>query len=136
MTPKHLFGIAAIIMSVGYLLQSLPEAQALNTPAVDLGANPYRSFHGLGPNHTMSLDSTQDFIVTTVMSDNSSCALLVNGSSVHSTSQNYNPFFFYAGTQNSNAFTSGQGHLVIPSGASFALANCGTWYLEGYYVRP
>ena len=67
---KQLFGYAAIIMAIGFLVRSFMPAYAFNGPTVSMGSNPIKNFYGVnritaGSRVTIfSNTSSSDFIIT------------------------------------------------------------------------
>ena len=61
---KQLFGIAAIIMAIGFFVRSFQPAHALNGTNISMGSNPIEDFSGYGSIFTNT--SGHDFIITDI----------------------------------------------------------------------
>lgn len=73
MQTNTLFGIAAIIASIGYVLHALPFAHAYpQSPNVSFGANPIQSFYNGNCNASPNVFTNaeqQDFVITDIVND-------------------------------------------------------------------
>lgn len=136
MKIDKLFGVAAIICSLGYFMRSLPFAQAFpQGPNLSLGANPYMSFTGsidqsVGNRTLLTVPSDQIFIVTTCVANSAYIDLKQNNDTIITGSSN---------GCTTGALHDGNGHLVISSGSDLkVLSTYGTryYYIEGYYAQP
>lgn len=68
---KQLFGIAAILFGIGFVIRSFQPAYALNGPNVSMGINPIQHYYStcpFGGNTIFSNNSSSDFIITDVIS--------------------------------------------------------------------
>ena len=89
---KVLFGYAAILLSIGFVIRSIAFAYAFPSgPNVSMGSNPIENIYGNksgGGSHPASFDtiwtnnSEYDLIVTTMITDDDDCGFGVNGSSL------------------------------------------------------
>ena len=64
MKANYLFGIAAIIFSMGHFLRSFPTANAQIGPSVGYGINQIVSFAGKGDSSLVTVPTDQDLIIT------------------------------------------------------------------------
>ena len=139
---RQLFGYAAILFGLGFLVRSFMPAYAITGPTVSLGSNPVENFYEM-PNLSggTSVDiftnsSSQDFVLTTYMhgGQSSRCGLTLDGQNifVHTTA----------------SYESIEGHgskdlrLMIPAGSVLRMKNynsAGTlncpYYIEGHYIH-
>lgn len=138
---KQLFGYAAIIMAIGFLVRSFMPAYAFNGPTVSMGSNPIENFYGSqymsgGASTTILANtSSSSFVITQYLSNEYSCTIQVDGLfpiSEASSSHGYQ----YLST--STKFT---GTLLIPSGSTLSFKNLAAgsqfckYYIEGYYTH-
>ena len=81
MDYRKILSFAAVIFSTGYFVRSFQPANAFPQGSnVGTGSNPVVNFYESGSNSsTITLDQTQDFIITTIVSTSSSCFPNVNG---------------------------------------------------------
>ena len=150
---KILFGIAAMIASIGFTIQSIVPADALMTSSVSYGSNPYKAFYGTTQQGTTSLltTNTETFIITGVTSDDGDdLSVVIDGVTVipatsldekdtyhspqNSTYDSYN--WAYA---RSNLFLNGNATLPVEPGETLQV-NCSNnsgcfYYIQGYYVH-
>ena len=133
------------ILATGFLLlcgsvfvHSLNSANAFPRGVnSSLGSNPKVSFYDANTNSSpIGLEPTQDFIMTTLISNSNSCIPSVNGIQVYPITGSDNPFYYNYNNNNKSFFLEGNGNLHVPAGQSLLLTNCSTFYLEGYYVHP
>jgi len=83
---KQLFGYAAILFGLGFLLRSVLPAHAFNTSNVSLGTNPVESWSGYITSSTSSWETlqsfTNDFIITdftiSQLNQHSSCQIVLS----------------------------------------------------------
>ena len=139
---KQLFGYAAIIMAIGFLVQPYLPAYAFNGPTVSMGSNPIENFYDAqymsgGTSITIfSNASSSSFIVTQYFSESDRCAIQVDGQSPFSDS-----YGTYGHKNLSGASTSFTGTLLVPAGSTLSLKNVVTgslfckYYVEGYYTH-
>ena len=69
-TWKNLFGVAAILFGVGYVIRGIHPAQAFNSPSVSVGENPIESHYFIcnNSNVTVLINGTaMDYIVTDIL---------------------------------------------------------------------
>ena len=87
---RQLFGYAAILFGLGFLVRSFMPAYAVTGPTVSLGSNPVENFYEM-PNLSggTSVDiftnsSSQDFVLTTYMhgGQSSRCGLTLDGQNI------------------------------------------------------
>ena len=132
---RVLFGYAAILMAMGFLVRSFSPANAYNGPMVKTGENPSRSFYG-----TVSQSSNLD-ILTTAIDE----VFIVTSCYVGESS--YMDFYSSNGKILDGRFCSmpnlslshGNGRLVVPSASTLRITNTFTnygfeYYVEGYYA--
>ena len=114
---KQLFGYAAILFGIGFVIRSFVPAYAYNGPNISLGSNPIEHFSGSGT--VFSNTSGRDFIITDV-----SC----NGDTVLNISSS-NAWFCRAGA--SHSFSSG---LRVSDGENVTASGY-VLFLSGYYAH-
>ena len=63
---KNLFGIAAVIMALGFFVRSFQQAHAVSGPSVSLGSNPIKSWgYDVTASSNKTVETfTSDFVVT------------------------------------------------------------------------
>ena len=141
---KYLFGASALVASVGFTAQALRPANASMPVGMQWGDFPIQSFsHHDGtaptPGSSMTADlltvpSDRIFVVTTVIANNYTCQLYVDGS-LKRGSEN----LFHYNNEKTNAFIVGNAHLVVPAGSTLQLygyyGTCYIEHLEGYYAH-
>ena len=140
---KPLFGYAAILFGLSFLVRSFMPAYAFNGPSVSMGSNPIKSFYGVnrinaGNRVTIfSNSSSHDFIITQTRQNNQyTCAFEIDTETI---------FSHYSGTLGDDRiyeFQTFNGTLVLPAGstlsqtydASYGDNDC-VYYVEGYYTH-
>lgn len=127
---KRLFGIAAILFGIGFILQSIMPAKANPTgPSVGYGSNPWESFYTESPGTLFSTSSSEVFIITTMISGGGACYFYIDG--VKAISQNF--------TQKEYGTSAARGlHFVVEPNSTLSIngsCNFG-FYLDGYYTQP
>ena len=139
---KSLFGYAAIITAIGFLVRSFMPAYAFNGPSVSMGSNPIENFYDAqymsgGASMTIfSNASSGSFIVTQYFSESDRCAIQVDGQSPFS--ENYSTYGIKTLNGGATSFT---GTLLVPAGSTLSLKNIATgslfckYYVEGYYTH-
>ena len=140
---KQLFGYAAIICSIGFLVRSFMPAYAFNGPTISIGSNPIENYYAM-PNLSINTSTTilsntssNDFMVTKYLAPAyaDSCNLMLDSQNlfVHSTnSQDKIDQYNNPGALN----------LIVPSGSTLKMKNYNTnsgkncpYYIEGYYIH-
>lgn len=133
---KRLFGIAAILFGIGFILQSIMPAKANPTgPSVSYGSNPWKSFWVIGNGTFLTTSASEMFVITTILQNSTNCALEINGNNAFNGQWAYS----HSNASSRNAVVSGNLHYVIEPNSSllFAGVGCGVGqYLEGYYTQP
>ena len=132
---RVLFGYAAILMAMGFLVRSFLPANAYNGPMVKSGENPSRSFYG-----TVSQSSNLDILTTAVDE-----VFIVTSCYVRNSS--YMDFYSSNGkilegkfcNMQNLSFSHGNGRLVVPSASTLKIRNTAStidfeYYVEGYYA--
>jgi hypothetical protein len=132
---KQFLSFAVVLFAASFFVRSFQPAHALNGPSTDLGANPHQSFYG-DADTTITLESTQDFIIQTAMGSNDYCRLLIDGVIINKYSASYNPLWYNGAYPTNSVFVSGRAHLRVPAGAILRMEGCSGWYVDGYYTRP
>jgi hypothetical protein len=129
---SNCFGIAAIIIAVGFTAKSIQASYA--GPILDHGNFPYESFtgsHSHGQSTTLlTVPAGQSFIVTGGNADGPYCDLYSDNTMVL---EGYSQAFKSSG----GLLNYGNAHIEIPAGASLVITGSGstcTYYLEGYYA--
>jgi hypothetical protein len=127
--------------SFSFEARRLGESKTANAfphgPNVGKGSNPVVNFYESGSNNsTIALDSSQDTIITTIISNSTSCFPNVNGTHIYPVAGTGNPFYYNYNNNNKSFFLEGKGNLLIPAGQTLVLENCSEFYIEGYYVHP
>ena len=130
---RILFGCAAVIVSMGWAIDSIRQSYA-RPPMLDFNDAPYRVFTGNMSNGQqdtlMTVSSGQSLILTGGTSSTTNChiyedtTMKLDGGS-------------YALVQN-GLFSNGQGHLPISAGSTLYMRASGgscTYYIEGYLVE-
>jgi hypothetical protein len=128
---KRLFGIAAILFGIGFILQSIMPAKANPTgPSVGYGSNPWKSFYVESPGTLFSTSSSEVFIITTMISGGGTCYFYIDGvRAIHQdmTQRQY-------GTSAARSL-----HYVVEPSSTISIdgqsCNFG-FYLDGYYTQP
>ena len=132
---RVLFGYAAILMALGFLVRSFSPANAYNGPMVKTGDNPSRSFYGTvqGSEDLLTTASDEVFVITSCYLY-SSAYMDIYASNTELLDGNLG----LCNLQNSS-FSNGNGRLIVPSGTTLGVTN--TWphqsyayYIEGYYA--
>jgi len=143
MNGRQLFGIAAIIMALGYFMRSFQPAQAFNGPTVSLGSNPLVSFAGKGNATLITVPLDRDMVLTDFDFSNTD-------------SGNYGHHTVYLKDPQGNVYgqwwlrksyselvdmsISKQSGLLIPAGTELVFdeggSNYVTYTISGYYVHP
>ena len=138
---KQLFGYAAILFGIGFVIRSFMPAYAFNGPTVSMGSNPIENFYdaqymGGGASMTVFTNtSSSSFIITQYFSENYRCAIQVDGQSPFS--DDYGTY----GYQYLGGATSFTGTLLVPAGSTLSFKNVATgslfckYYVEGYYTH-
>jgi len=138
---KQLFGYAAILFGIGFVIRSFMPAHAFNGPTVSMGSNPIENFYdaqymGGGASMTVFTNtSSSSFIITQYLSTAYYCAVQVDGLSPISERNTYGYQSLSGGTEN---FT---GTLLVPAGSTLSFKNVATgsqfckYYVEGYYTH-
>ena len=140
MVHKNLFGLATVIFSISFLVDSLQTAFAGPTgPNVSLGFNPIDNFSLLCTNNSQTLvpaDANRDFIVTDIITGDDS----TNYSPVPSTLTFNGGITMTVSTLQSHRFETG---LKIPANTTLDCQNgTGTNHYHfnvtvlGYYAHP
>ena len=143
---RNLFGIAAVISSVGFLIWSIGQATAFpQGPNVSLGSNPLESFYGSIVGQTasevqvFSNTSGQDFIITSLQRiptspSGQNCAWNIDGGNFTYTS--FSSFTYNASLDSVNPL-----NLVLHDGQVLSMYKTSSsqpcWYfVSGYYAHP
>jgi hypothetical protein len=140
---RVLFGYAAILLSIGFVIRSITFAYAYPTgPNVSMGSNPIENFYGFdgisGQSNNTIFTSTSLFIITQFLSNNNDwCGLQIDGQSV------FNHYNNSLGLERTNSYSSFKGTIVVSAGSTVSIKNlhpssqmnC-AYYLEGYYTHP
>ena len=149
---KSLFGLAAIILSIGFTAQSVLPAQAHLGPSVSYGSNPHKAFYGTIQQGTVTLltTTTETFIITGVTSDDGDeLSVLIDGTTAvpatsldekatyHSAQSNTYASFNWAYARE-NLFLSGNAALPVEPGSTLEVScgggNC-FYYVQGYFAH-
>jgi hypothetical protein len=136
---KNLFGYAAILFAVGFVIRSIAVAYAVPSgPSVSYGNIPYQSFAGSLSANTYAdlliIPSDQIFIVTSCISStyNSDQYGILYEDATNKSG---------AGCYSEGALRNGHAHVVIQPGTTLKLKNnhysyTTHYYVEGYYAHP
>ena len=143
---KTLFGIAAILFGAGFFVRSFSPAHAFQSPVVQLGANPIENIQGvaiMSGNSTSTIwtnNTSDDFIVTTVLFHTNYCKLTVDGNTDGLAQiPNYGKM---ESNMPSSAFIQGNAKLKLSPNSTLDFLHYGSsthhcnYYMEGYYVHP
>lgn len=143
---KVLFGYAAILLSIGFVIRSITFAYAYPTgPSVSMGSIPYETFAGglsvtgqsSSPNKSkvlLTVPSDNIFVVTTCITGN---RISIN-EVISGTSSNLGGW----GCHTEGALRNGNSHIVVDSGAELKVSMSGStqssqsYFIEGYYAHP
>ena len=140
---KVLFGYAAILLSIGFVIRSITFAYAYPTgPNVSMGSNPIENIYGYdqiaaGNTNTLFTNNTQGpFIITQYLSNTTLyCTLQIDGNSILEHHKNFGQDYVYG----ANNFT---GTIVVSAGSTLSIKNnagdyrqC-AYYMDGYYAHP
>ena len=135
-SAQKLFGIAAIITSIGFLFQSFSSANANIGPMVSMGTNPIQHYYTNCDNQTnftiFSNSSNDDFIITDVYLYYGTVTLKIDGNTALI-------LHYYQGDNSGsthNPFVSG---IRVPSGSTLTCTDNGDAprvTISGYYARP
>ena len=155
MKIDKLFGIAAIISSLGYFMSSLPSAEAYpQGPSVSLGSNPIFSMGGDSSGTLLTVPSDQSIVVSDVVLGASgtnnythACTGIVNilnnsGTILASFRLSSDTSPYYSSQSNMAGQLShqfGSGILVQPNDSLMIdiSGDCTVSYtISGYYVQP
>ena len=136
---KKQFGLASILFGIGFIIQSLPFAQAYQGPNVGMGSAPYESFSGtINNNQTntlLTIPANSIFIVTTCITNSTNVDLIKDSSIVLEGGSGV------CASSPTTSFRSGNGHLIIDGNSILQIDNsncCNNYqyYIEGYYAQP
>ena len=139
---KQLFGYAAIIFGIGFVIRSFLPAHAFNGPNISTGSNPITNFYGqeyLSPGAGPTLftnTSSGSYIITQYLSSQSWCSIQIDGQSVLS---HYHNTWSSANVPGATDF---RGTIAVPAGSTVSIKNihpnsnknCG-YYMEGYFAH-
>ena len=140
---KQLFGYAAILFGIGFVIRSFMPAYAFNGPSISAGANPIQNFYGVnritaGARVTIfSNTSSSDFIITQTRQNNQThCAFEIDNTSV------FNHYSSALGDDRIYEYQTFNGTLVVPAGSTLSHTyddssgdqDC-VYYVEGYYTH-
>ena len=132
MNDKRLFGYAAIIASLGFVLQSMMPANAFNGSHISLGSNPIQDATAIcsatNTSVLFSNNSSRPFIITEIVRSypTQGTTLEVNGQRI----------FEVQGHSNSELFFSFRSGLVISPGSTVYCGHGGyRMTISGYYTH-
>ena len=136
MDYRNILAFGFVLLCGAVFVQSFNFANAYpQGPNISLGSNPVENFYG-SASSLGSLTFQNDFIVTTLLSNSTSCNPTIDGVSFF-TGTGTNSIFFYRYTDSANSpFTTGNATLKIQAGSSLSLGSCGDVHISGYYVHP
>ena len=133
---KILFGYAAVLLSIGFVIRSITFAYAYPTgPSVSMGSIPYASFSGKNNTSILTTNSNENFIITGVVTSSSSCYLYVED-----TVAIKNAFLWKetaSQLNNSLNIVVSPNSTVRMAGGTNNTSSCSdSWYVQGYYAHP
>ena len=136
MSQKNYFGIAAIILSIGFSLSSFMQAKASYGPTVSLGSNPLKSWSGqVSQTGWQNLETlSSDFIITDVtLSGNNDCRIILSNQNSSLGGNHFVSAYSYYNDAYMGRFQSG---IRVPSGTTlYAYINNGSlcyYTISGY----
>lgn len=137
--PLFVTSIALVVFAFGYLLRSVPAAQALpEGPDVTGGTNPYLSFTGATSTSVdlYTVPNDRIFVLTGACTSNNN-ANLRESSTIKVYAQSSAMFCSTTGTTG-GFLARGQGHLVFAPGNTVGIetATSVVYTLQGYLARP
>ena len=148
---KSLFGVAAIVLSIGFTIQSILPSHAQIGPSVSYGQNPYKAFYGMASQGNTSLltTSAETFLITGInANDGENLSVEIDGvtaipasaldekqtyhSAQSATYDSYN--WAYA---RENLFLSGKMMLPVEPGSTLSISCANSsgcfYYIQGYF---
>jgi hypothetical protein len=150
---KQLFGIAAIITSIGVTIRSFQPANAHMGGSISYGQNPYKAFYGEAVQGTTTLLTTtsETFIITGInANDGTSLSRQIDGITVvpgnildekgtYHTSQGSTSASFNWAYARDNLFLSGNAHVPVEPGSTLDVqcddsSGC-FYYVQGYFAH-
>ncbi len=141
---KNILATAALVLSVGITYRFIQSANAQLGPQVSVGQNPIVNYGGNinQGNPVFTAPADQDVIVTTLMTNDNSCQVTIDGTVIIPVSGYFAPTFLYTRINytisgSDNAFLTGNAKLKVPAGSSLEFLGCNPYYyIEGYLMRP
>jgi hypothetical protein len=129
------------ILATGFLLlcgavfvHSLKSANAFpQGPNVSMGSNPIENFYGNTTNPNIAIQN--DFVITTVLSNNDNCRLSIDSNIVNNGTGDSNPLYYRWTYPSNSPFTTGSASLKVGAGSTLSLTNCSSYYISGYYTH-
>ncbi len=118
MSQKNYFGIAAIILSIGFSLSSFMQAKASYGPTVSLGSNPLQSWSKRVTQGGWSTleNFSSDFVITDVtLTGNNDCHFVLSDQNTSLSNNNFVSAFSYYNGPYFGTFQSG---ILVPSGTT------------------
>ncbi len=134
---RQLFGYAAILFGLGFLVRSFLPAAAISGPTISTGENPSRSFYGeVSASSTADLLTTasdQVFIVTSCYLANTSYLDIYSSGTMILDGE------LSLCSGGNNSLSNGRGRLVVESGTTLRVRNTYQYagfkyYIEGHYA--
>ena len=140
---KNILATSFLILSVGVTYTLIQSANAQLGPQVSVGQNPIVNYGGTISQGTpvFTAPTDQDVIVTTLMTNDNSCQIVVDGNTIIPMSGYFSPTFLYTRinypTNSQSAFLTGNAKLKVPAGTSLEFLGCSPhYYIEGYLMHP
>ena len=135
-SAQKLFGIAAIITSIGFLFQSFSSANANIGPTISMGTNPIHHYFLNCDNQTdatiFTNSSNEAFIITDVYLYYGTVTLKIDGSTALM-------LRYYQGDNSGNAHIPFVSGIRVPSGSTLTCSDNNDTpriTISGYYAHP
>jgi hypothetical protein len=128
---KRLFGFAAILFGIGFILQSIMPAMAISMgPNVSMGSNPVFAVHASGYSGTLFTNNTSSTAIITDLAivTNHYCTMTFSGSN---SGDSFRFRMYESGTLNVVSLNSG---LKVPAGESLSFSGDSSSYCQGVSV--
>ena len=142
---KSLFGYAAIIFGVGFLVKTIDQAYASPSgPNINMGSNPIVGFSGMVPSGgtkklLFTVPSNKTLIITdvTISTDYHSGGSVYMGDSADDSTRNIFAYFHF-GEAGLKSISKETGYPFSSNSELYIDGCCGSFYynITGYYVHP
>ncbi len=123
---RNILATGFMLLCAAVFVHSLKSANALPTPQVSMGSNPYESSTGCNSSNPLFHNVTQqDFMITDIVGTSGWLNLTKNGAS-----------FFYLPFTSTNSSISLKSPLKVAPGEVVNCSSNGTAFISGYYAHP